>query len=263
MSLTRALLLVGHGSSQDPGWGATLRRHAERIRRGRVFDNVQTAFWREDPPIHGALARIQADHVYVVPMLLADGYFARRVVPRALGVRRGANARGVGLVHYCPPVGTHPSMRRLVLCRANAAARLPAARRRRAALILIGHGTDREPRSGDLVHAIAGRLAATSGYGRVAAAFLDQEPRLARVVGEVRAADVVLVPFFASDGVHTRGTIPDVLGLRGQRTVLDGRVLWYAKPDGTCAELAHVVVDVALRASSFPGRGVPTRRSGT
>jgi sirohydrochlorin cobaltochelatase len=259
MIRSQALLLVGHGAALNADSSAPVYAHAARIRRRRLFSEVHTAFWKEDPPIRGAPARISATDVFVVPVLLADGYFASQVVPRELAVVRGPNRRGAQTVHYCPPVGTHPAMDALVLRRARQAAPLSRADRRRGALLVVGHGTERDRKSGDVVRAIVKRLRKSCDYGQVDFAFLDEDPRLNDVVADIDVRHVVLVPFLLADGWHTGETIPRDLGLAGPRTERDGRVLWYAKPVGTLPEVADVVVEIAQTAGGSVGLTPPTR----
>jgi sirohydrochlorin cobaltochelatase len=225
-----------------------VRRHARRIRACGLFDDVHVAFWKEPPFVHDALARIAGEDVFIVPVFLADGWFVRDVLPRALGVDA---ARAAGLrVRYCVPAGAHPAMARLVVSRAVEPG-LDAPERARATLVLIGHGTERNAQSGRIVRQLAARLRRRSGFGAVDCGFLDEEPRIAGVVERAASPHVVLVPFLVSDGWHTRETIPQALGLRGTRTERGGRVLWYTRPVGTLPAVARVIVDIARRAAAL------------
>ena len=239
---TRALLLVGHGSSLTRDASAPVYEHAARIRKRRHFDEVHVAFWKEPPWICDALGLIACDDVYVVPMFLAEGYFTRRVVPRELGPTRPA--------HLCPALGAHPCMARLV---AKRAASVPVPRRQ-TALVVVGHGTERIATSSDTVRRVTRELRERSGFARVACGFLDEQPRIESVVNDIDAAHVVLVPFFMGEGYHTRTTIPGVLGLEGARTTRGGRVLWYTKPVGTLPEVAMAAVTLTHRMGGWAGR---------
>lgn len=257
---TRALLLVGHGSSFGPEAGAPVRAHAERIRRLGAFDEVATAFVKEAPPLAGAIERIAAREVYVVPLFLAEGYYTRGVVPRALGIVEGPGDAIAGArvlrrtvagrrVHYTPAVGSHPAMLRALERRALEALG-DEAEPRDAALVVIGHGTDRHPASAETTLRLASRLRRRARFAEVLCGFLDQEPRIDRVVAEARARAVVLVPYFLAEGMHTRETIPELLALEGGRTERGGRVLLYARPVGTLPYVARLALDLARRAGA-------------
>lgn len=229
---TKALLLVGHGSSFNRDSSAPVYQHAARIRDQRIFDEVHVAFWKERPWIRNALSRIESDDVHVVPMFMAEGYFTREVVPRELGASRS--------VHLCLPVGTHPRMAQLVLKRAASL----RAEQHETALVVIGHGTDRSTTSSETVYRVTRELRERSEFQSVACGFLDQAPRIEEVVSRSDAGNVVLVPFFIAEGYHTRETIPNVLSLDGERTERGGRVLWCTPAVGTMPEVAWAAVDL-------------------
>lgn len=259
--LRGSLLLVGHGSTQDAAAGAPVRDHARRIRARRIFRDVQVAFWKEPPFVHDALERTGDDELFIVPVFLADGWFVRDVLPRALGLdaARAAGRR----IHYCEPAGAHPAMARLVLRRARAA--VDARERGGAALVILGHGTGRNAHSGRIVRCLAARLRSRSEFGEIACGFLDEEPRIARVVASVASPEIVLVPFLVSEGWHTRETIPEALGLHGPRTEQAGRMLSYTPPVGTLPAVARVIVelaDVARRRAAALARATLTPAAG-
>lgn len=254
-----ALLLVGHGSAHDPESGAPVRAHARRIREERHFEEVEVAFWKEPPFLRDGLELVRAEDVFVVPMFLADGYYVRQVVPREIGLEGKLTRSGARRIRYCPPVGSHPRMPELVLRRARECALLTVAERRRAALVVIGHGTERSATSAGTVQRITARLRRASEFGTVDCGFLDQEPRIERVVGGMRTRHIVLVPFFLAEGHHTRVTVPEALRLKGRRTEAGGRTLWYAAPVGTLPEIADIVTRLARQAGAWqnPRRGTP------
>jgi sirohydrochlorin cobaltochelatase len=254
--MTQSLLLVGHGSSVDGDASAPVYAHAARIRAQRCFDEVRVAFWKEEPKLRDAWRTARNERVFVVPMFLAEGYYTREVVPRELGLRGSITRTGMRVIHYCTPVGAHPRMAQLVFRRARETAQLSRTERRGAALIVIGHGTERSATSSATVYRITRRLRATSEFASVRCGFLDQEPRIDRIVAETDARQLVLVPFLLAEGWHTRKTIPDVLGLDGKCTVRGGRVLWYAPPVGTLPEVAMLAVASARAASRDDFRSV-------
>ncbi|HWV57210.1 MAG TPA: CbiX/SirB N-terminal domain-containing protein [Longimicrobiales bacterium] len=256
---TQALLLVGHGSSFGTDAGAPVRAHAERIRGWRVFDEVATAFVKEAPFLDGAVGRLASEDVYIVPVFLAEGYYTRGVVPRELGLKSSDGAipswPGDRRVRYTAAVGSHPAMIRTIERRARRALG-ETGPGDDAALVVIGHGTEKHPGSAGTVLDLTARLRRRSGFAGVTCGFLDQEPRIDAVVATVSARRVVLVPYFLADGMHTRETIPEILRLDGARTVRDGQELWYTPPVGTLPEIARLIVDLARRA----GARVPTKR---
>lgn len=251
---------MGHGSPHDRDSSAPVYAAVHRIRERRAFDEVRAAFWKEAPFLHDALGLVKADDVFVVPMFLADGYYVRQVVPRELGLDGALTRRGTRRIRYCPPIGVHARMPWLVLERARTTACLTPAERRNSALVVIGHGTERSPTSAETVHRVTALLRSDSEFECVTCGFLDEEPRIERVVDETRARDIVLVPFFLAEGYHTRVTIPSTLRLDGVRSERDGRTLWYTRPVGTMPEIAEIVIHLAQQAIERAKRGISTPR---
>lgn len=255
-----ALILVGHGSHHSSDSSAPVYAHAERIRKAGIFDEVLEAFWKEEPSLGDALDLVDSDRVWIVPLFLAEGYFTRDVLPRELGL---ATPRPEVEVHYCPPIGTHPKMVQLVLQRARSICGLAGEQLRETALVVIGHGTDQSATSGDTLYDLLQGLRRAGEFQQVECGFLDEAPHVREVIASVTARDVVLVPFFAAEGWHTRTTIPEDLGLTGARTEQSGRTLWYTPPIGTLDEVTEIVLAIAADAGApvarhlDPGPSIP------
>jgi sirohydrochlorin cobaltochelatase len=243
-------VVVGHGSHLSHESAAPVYTHARAIRDRGLFDEVQEAFWKEEPALGDVLDMLTSDQIYVVPVFLADGYFTRLVVPRELGLSESGAGRSAQRVVYCPPVGAHPRMEDLVLARALETCGLDTEERRAAALVIIGHGTERAAASGGTVHRLTARLAARREFGVVRCGFLDQDPRIEAVLESLGHAHVVLVPFFIAEGWHTRTTIPRDLHLAGTHTRRAGSSIWYAPPIGTLPQVADVILDLTAGAGA-------------
>jgi hypothetical protein len=84
-TLVCALLIVGHGSTENPDSSTPYFDHADEIRRRKLFAEVHCCFWKEEPSMREALYMIDSDEVYVVPDFISEGYFTQEVIPRELG----------------------------------------------------------------------------------------------------------------------------------------------------------------------------------
>lgn len=100
------------------------------------------------------------------------------------------------------------------------------------AIILIGHGSARQPDSARPILALAEALRARGPWTEVAAAFMKQEPRLSDALDRVTARRVVIVPVFAGKGYYTDALIPREMGLDGPLTRRGGRTLVMTPPVG-------------------------------
>jgi sirohydrochlorin cobaltochelatase len=84
LSENKALLLIGHGSARYPEAGSAMQAHAESLRAGGHFSQVEVAVLDGAPSVAEALARIDRPVIRVVPFFMEDGYFTRVAVPRAV-----------------------------------------------------------------------------------------------------------------------------------------------------------------------------------
>ncbi len=251
-----ALLIVGHGSTENPDSSAPYFDHAEEIRSRKVFAEVHCCFWKEEPSMREALYMIDSEEVYVVPDFISEGYFTQDVIPRELQLT-GPTSRVKGkLLHYCLPVGVHASMTGLILRRAREVA--PDVDPAASTLIITGHGTGLNPNSAKAIRDQVNLIAASgAGYAAVLDAYMEQAPLIADWDQLSLAPNVIVVPFFISDGLHSYQDIPVLLGIENevgsaasQRDVfrqnphhLRGKTLFYSSAIGTERLLADVILD--------------------
>ena len=257
-----AVLLVGHGSQLSPDSSEPVHRLRRDLHGSGSFPEVRVAFWKEEPALSHAFDLVERHDVFVVPVFMSEGYFTRTVVPRELGLSRPPEHRAGRRVHCCRPVGASPRIVEIVRDRALSSAAVPG----RTDVVVVGHGTDRSASSGNTTRSVAEALGAWGGFRRVRAAFLDQEPRLPKLLGAQRppadwdaaeVAEVVIVPFFVSRGWHVGTTLPRAMACRDAEPGGPGPPVRITEPVGTHPGLADLVIGlVAEKAAEV---GVPTR----
>jgi len=253
----QALIIIGHGSHLNADSSAPVYRHAEAIRRTGAFDEVRECFWKEEPSMREVFDLVESEDVYVVPLFISEGYFTEEVIPRELGLSGPAPStteKPGKTVRYTLPVGTHPSMPAMILRRAEETAGLTDEEARRAGLVIIGHGTERNSNSSEVIYRVTRQAEEAGVFARVRTGFLDQAPEVGEVLEEMEEPTVVLVPFFVAEGWHTQETIPDDLGINrpavSHVTEKDGRTIFYAAPVGTFPEIAEIVLQRAREAGA-------------
>jgi sirohydrochlorin cobaltochelatase len=269
-----ALVLLGHGSTLNADSSGPTHLHAEALRRRGLFAQVLAGFWKEHPFFSAVLRGAFAPRVFVVPLFIGEGYFTEEVIPRELGFAVAGQAdfprvrdRDGQRLHYCGPVGTHPGMGSVITTRAReaVAGAHPAPEPRATSLFVVGHGTGNNENSRRAVEDQAARLRAAGEYREVRAAFMEEDPRVSDVHAIAESEDVVVVPFFISDGLHSREDIPVLLGdspeavrerlRRGDPTWINptlrrGRRIWYSRSVGDEPLLAEVILQRAREAAS-------------
>lgn len=271
------LVLIGHGSTLNAESAGPTFLHADALRRRNLFANVLEGFWKEQPSISAVLRGAYTPRVFVVPLFISEGYFTEEVIPRELGLSvPGAKAFcrkqdrpapfgckfPIQTIHYCGPVGTHESMTKVLLARAQeTVARHPFPRSpkpRETALFIAGHGTGNNENSRKAIERQVELIRGMSLYQEVHPVFMEEEPRIGDCYGMTAARNLVMVPFFISDGLHSYEDIPVMLGepegvvkkryAEGQPTWRNptekqGKLLWYTPSIGSEPLMAEVILE--------------------
>jgi sirohydrochlorin cobaltochelatase len=251
-----ALIIVGHGSTVNADSSAPTFDHAAEISRRGVFGEVHCAFWKEEPSLRQVLHMVDAEEVYVVPNFISEGYFTRTVIPRELELTGAVTRRGGRTIKYCEPVGNHARMTELLLRRAAEVA--PEVAPRETSLFIVGHGTDLNENSAVAAKREVERIAERGIYAEVLNAYMEEEPLIAKWDEYAAQPNVVVVPFFISDGLHSYEDIPVLLGIvpasgaegtpgkevfRQNPVRLRGKNLYYASAIGTEPLFADVILE--------------------
>ena len=203
-----------------------------------------------------ALYMIDSDEVYVVPDFISEGYFTQDVIPRELQLAGPSTVVRGKTLHYCLPVGVHPSMTGLILRRAKEVA--PGVDPAETTLIITGHGTGLNKNSTKAIRDQALLIAASgAGYAAVLDAYMEEQPFIAEWDKLAHTPNVIVVPFFIADGLHSYQDIPVLLGIenevgpaasqckafRQNPHLLRDKTLYYSSAIGTERLIADVILD--------------------
>lgn len=151
---------------------------------------------------------------YAYPLFMADGWFTRSHLPERLAAAGGAGWQ------VLDPFGTDDAVQRLTVTLALEAAAARGMDPARTGVLLAAHGSFRSPAPAQVANAMAARIAA-AGFARVAAAFIDQSPRIAEAAAGF-GPDTLVLPFFAAKGGHVVDDLPEALAEAGfQGPLLD------------------------------------------
>jgi len=258
-----ALVVLGHGTTQNENSAAPVFQHAAELRRRKTFAAVREAFWKQEPQIKRILPEISAPRVFIVPLFVSEGYFSTEVIPRELGFGPNSHLRTPNSeLFYCLPVGTHESMTEVILsCAKKIVEQFPfprAPKPEAITLFIAGHGTDKNENSRRAIERQVELIRAMKMYAAVHAIFLEEGPRIDECYSLAQTKNMVVVPFFISDGLHTQEDIPVLLGeakraveqrLRAGQpawrnpTEKNGRLVWYSSAVGTEPHIADVILE--------------------
>ena len=199
---------------------------------------------------------VDSREIYIVPNFISEGYFCQQVLPRELRLNGPTTLRNERIIHYCDPVGIHPNMTKLLLQRADEVA--PGVPRGETSLVIVGHGTSLNENSTKAIQDQV-KLIREGGHGfaEVVDAYMEEAPFVAEWDKLTTAPNVVVVPFFIADGLHSFQDIPVLLGIEqetgkalSQMDVfrhnpyrLRNRQLFYSGAIGTDSGFADVILD--------------------
>src|SRR6266849_4160879 len=125
-------------------------------------------------------------------------------------------------------------------------------------LFIAGHGTEINENSRKAIERQVELIRGMNLFAGVDGVFLDEEPRISNCYELTRVKNIIVVPFFISDGMHTQEDIPVLLGeperLVCQRiqagqpawrnpTEQQGKLVSYTPSVGTDPQLAEVILD--------------------
>ena len=259
------LVVLGHGTVLNDQSAAPVFQHAAELRRRKIFAEVREAFWKQEPQIKKVLAKLSAPRIFIAPMFISDGYFSTEVIPTELGFSFPDNlsltTHHSSLV-YCRPVGSHANMTKVILSRAaEVMKQFPfprAPKNSETTLFIAGHGTARNANSRKAIERQAELIRAQKFYTHVHAIFMEEDPRIGDCYALAQTKNIVVVPFFISDGLHVVEDIPVLLG-EPERIVKErhavsqptwrnptekhGKLVWYSPAVGSAPEMADVILE--------------------
>jgi len=260
-----ALVILGHGTTPNDESAAPVFQQAAELRRRGIFALVREAFWKQEPHIKTVLAEIMAPRVFIVPFFISEGYFSTEVIPAGLGFRFPDNLSLVtrhASLYYCRPIGSHDLMTKVILARADEVVQkypFPRApKKTNTTLFIAGHGTGKNANSRKAIERQVELIRALAIYPETHAIFMEESPRIADCYQIAPTRNLVVVPFFISDGLHAVEDIPVLLGepervvkerlASGQPTwrnptERNGKFVWYAASVGTEPLLAEVILE--------------------
>lgn len=267
-----ALVVMGHGTTLNHQSAAPVLQHVAELRRRKMFTEVRAGFWKQEPHIKKVLAELTAPRIFIVPFFISEGYFSAEVIPKELGFGCARNCTRFtrdSVLYYCLPVGSHDLMTTVILARAKEVVekfpfpRLP--KNSDTTLLIAGHGTGRNANSRQAVERQADLIRALNVFAEVGAVFMEEAPFIKGCWEQVKTRNIIVVPFFISDGLHAVEDIPVLLGeperivkqrlAAGQPTwrnptERDGKLIWYASSVGTEPLLADVILQRVRESSS-------------
>lgn len=224
-----ALLLCAHGIR---GTAGVAHDHAAAIAALSYFAKVEACCLYGQPSVEAALIRTTGGQAYVVPLLMSEGYTNDCLAERISGAASDRSTT----ISLCRPVGSHDGLAELVLASAESRCRSRGWHMGDSGLLLIGHGTTRQARSGESLRRHVTRIETRGVFAEVRCAFFDQEPSVTQALDSMTARHKVAVGHFADAGPHGTNDVTTVLAGRKESVA-------YAGPVGCDPGLVNLILD--------------------
>jgi len=135
----------------------------------------------------------------------------------------------------------------------------------------VAHGTDLNENSAVAAKREAEKIRGLGKYADVLNVYMEEPPLVPDWKKLTTTPNVVVVPFFISDGLHSYEDIPVLLAIANERSVNDGRAergeifrqnphkignrsLFYSSAIGTDPGFADIIIDQAAKFDSEGSR---------
>jgi len=254
------LLITAHGSPSTSGGGTSTRKHADTIRKLSLFADVRAGFLTEKPFAKDVLDDFDTPEVYVMPNLACAGFITTTKLPQALSLTGTVTERitpsGRQRVFLTDPVGTDPAIAKTFAIRICAAMDELSINQDDAAVVVIGHGSQRSRASFEHTTVIAGELSRHGINAPIFTSFLEEKPFIKDWRAQADAKNIVFAPFLISDGYHGSDEIPREIGfdikaddftkrlgaIQPNELTVNGQRLVYLPPLGDVPEMADLIL---------------------
>lgn len=222
------MLLAAHGERRPGAGNDGVFRIAQAL-SGRGLE-VAVGFISGVPAIGEALQTLHADRVLVYPLFAANGYFTRDRLVQILDEAKKAGRS----VEMLTPLGLDPGLPNVVMQQARGAALEHGLTPVACTVILLAHGSQRNPASRQSTEALARALERYGVFRKVEVAFLEEAPSLDDAVATVDGPAVV-VGVFSGEGLHGAKDAPGLVARIGRRDVVFAGIM------GTAPGIAELV----------------------
>ena len=237
-----ALLIAAHGEKQPGAGNEGVQRIARLLAARAIVPEVAVGFINGAPGIAEALRTLTARRVLVYPLFAANGYFTRdrlvQLIEEASTPERS--------VEMLPPLGLDAGLPGLIVDRVNETAHENGLAGANCAIVLLAHGSRRNPASREATEAVAQAIAGRGVFREVRTAFLEEAPPLEEAVRE--ASDpVVVMGMFSGEGLHGARDAPHLIARLGRGDV------FYAGVIGSSPGIEEVVARSVFEALAGNG----------
>ena len=205
-----SVVLAAHGSLAEETSNDSLFELAQQVAASQIFSTVTPAFLNGLPSTSTVMSGLPAGDLVVIPVMTSDGYYVQNILPTALAENSNFESFRI---FVSPPLGLHPEIASLVADRVSVLMNLLQLDSAETTIIVVGHGTRRNLDSSKSTEQLAARVQEHLPTANIRVAFIDQEPAMLQVIGEITTPHMLVVPFLIARGPHATVDVPAAFGL--------------------------------------------------
>jgi sirohydrochlorin cobaltochelatase len=202
-----AILLIGHGSTRQPGAARPLLAHVDSIRATGLFGEVAAGVLLGEPSAADAFRSLTSQVIHIVPFFLEDGYFTRIAIPNLLMPLTTENH----VVRFCPPIGSHHGIAGLLESRVLRHSEMYGINPKFLTVVLTGHGSGRDPGHARALRGHAAALETSGRFGWIRVAYLEEPPLVADTMANGRGHVMAVIGYLANEGGHAMNDLPELI----------------------------------------------------
>ena len=210
-----ALLLAAHGERRPEAGNEGAFGLASALARRGVVAEVAVGFISGTPSIREALATLRSGRILVYPLFASSGYFTRDRLVQLLEEAKGDGRR----IDMLPPLGLDPNLPDLVRDQAARAARDHGLEPEACTIVLLAHGSKRNPASRQATEQVARAIEQGAAFHKVAVAFLEEPPSLDEAAASI-VEPAIVVGLFSGEGLHGAKDAPKLVARLGRSEIV-------------------------------------------
>ena len=238
-----AVLLAGHGVRGNAAAKALAYNadFTKILSKNNRFDQVKWGYLIAKPSIHDVAADIDADIIYMVPMLMCDGYLTKIFIPKKLSLDGDVtiNDRGQKIIQ-CQPIGVNNLMADVMINHIDNHCDDNEITAQKANIIIIGHGSSKGDASRNAISSQVEYIKKLNKFAQIHAAYLEEKPSLIDVLQAIDAKNtnepILVMGYFAGHGNHSTRDVAELMNKSKVNAT-------YLGPVGILPEIADVVLD--------------------
>lgn len=208
-----ALLIVAHGERGGLRQDRLSHGLVGHLRATERYRDVQACFISKEPTLKSVVAGLSPGPAVIYPLFMSDGYFVMQAIPKML------EEDGNRQIEVAAPVGLSPGLPQLVADHADGAARAAGLSAEDNRLLLVAHGSKKDPASRNAAQCVAAGLSVDERFAGVELAFLEESPFLDDKI-ETVGGPAVVVGLFTGEGLHGGVDLPQAVEKSGRADIV-------------------------------------------